>query len=136
VTIRFFGDLDQDAAEAALAALVTVAGSRGPVCATGGPDCRLLNPGLIAWPVAGLEALAAAVSAATAALGRPPEARPFRGHVTLARARRGTDLRGRPRVLPALTATWAVTTIDLVESVLGPEGARYHTRAEVPLGPP
>jgi len=60
--------------------------------------------------------------AATAEFGRPPEARPFHGHLTLARVTRGSlrDLLGEPAA-----ARFDVRTVRLVRSRLGPGGARY-----------
>jgi 2'-5' RNA ligase len=81
-----------------------------------------LGATVLCLPVGGLDALAGAVVAATADLGQPPEDRPFRGHLTVARARRG-GLRGLPRL--ALAARWPVTELTLVASTLGREGARY-----------
>jgi 2'-5' RNA ligase len=93
-------------------------------------------------PVAGLDALAAAVVAATAGLGRPPDDRPFRGHLTLARARRGASVRGLAGQLAGdeVAAAFPVREVRLVRSHLGPHGARYedvHVRrlAGGPTGP-
>jgi hypothetical protein len=73
ITLRFFGQLTEGEADAALTALTAAAASvREPVVARGGPGCRVLNRRLLVWPVAGLDGLAATVSAATAGLGRPP----------------------------------------------------------------
>ena len=76
-------------------------------------------------PVAGLDDIAGNVIVATAALGRPPDDRPFHGHLTLARvASRGkVDLR-RLAGTPLQTA-WDVESICLIESRLAPAGARY-----------
>ncbi len=90
VTLRFFGDLSPADLESAGAALAAVAGSL-PECPTaqGGPGTRFLGPGLIVWPVAGLETAAEAVEKATAGLGQPVPDRRFYGHMTIARGRRG-----------------------------------------------
>jgi 2'-5' RNA ligase len=78
-------------------------------------------------PVTGLDDIAAAVMASTAAVGEPPDDRPFASHLTLARARarRGIDLRaltGEP-----VDAGWQVDDVCVIESHLHPEGARYET---------
>jgi 2'-5' RNA ligase len=82
--------------------------------------------------VAGLDDLAAAVVAATGAIGADDEARPFRSHLTLARSRGGKplprDLAGQP-----VRATWVADEITLVRSHLGPGGARYETLTVAPL---
>jgi 2'-5' RNA ligase len=83
-------------------------------------------------PVAGIDELAAAVVRATAHVGAPPDARPFRGHLTLAESRRGTP----PKLDVELRATWPVTEVALVESQLHPAGARYETVHTVPLALP
>ena len=53
-----------------------------------GPVIETLSRQVVALPVAGLDDLAATVIEATHTLGRPPEDRPFRGHLTLARLAR------------------------------------------------
>jgi 2'-5' RNA ligase len=74
--------------------------------------------------VAGLDPLAAAVVDATRAIGRSPDQRSFRGHLTLAR------VNGRmPRVAEAIDRRWTVATFDLVRSHLGGGPARYETLA-------
>jgi 2'-5' RNA ligase len=74
--------------------------------------------------VGGLDALAASVVARTAALGEPPPDRPFSGHLTLARAKRGDrGVAGLAGV--AFTASWEVGEVTLVASTLHPHGARY-----------
>jgi 2'-5' RNA ligase len=82
-------------------------------------------------PVAGVDSLAATVVAQTAALGKPPEDRPFRGHLTLARARdrRGVEL--RPVSGEPVEGAWWVEEIHVIESHLHPDGARYETLARL-----
>jgi 2'-5' RNA ligase len=63
---------------------------------------------------------------ATAPFGEPPEDRPFRGHLTLARVGRGAgrvDL--RPLCGTAIGAAWPVAGFELYSSELHPRGARY-----------
>jgi 2'-5' RNA ligase len=87
-------------------------------------------------PVSGLDRLAAAVGQVTAGLG-PVEDRPFRGHLTLARARRRGGLHGLPA--PDLGGEWPVDwTVEEVaafSSVLRPEGAEHRLLDRWPLGP-
>jgi 2'-5' RNA ligase len=128
VTLRFLGELD-DPTEV-VEALDRADPTRMVTCeAAVGPLVEILSRQVVALPVAGLDDLAAAVVEATATLGRPPEDRPFRGHITLARlsrpgrgsARRlAADIVGRP-----LSARFAVTDVRVVRSHLGRAGARY-----------
>ena len=70
-------------------------------------------------------ALASHVERACVAAGLPPEERPFRAHVTLARAR---DRRGAPEPtladLPALEP-WTAPEFVLYRSKPGPRGSEY-----------
>jgi 2'-5' RNA ligase len=123
VTLRFLGDVDEadlDTLEARLAPVVR------PAEAVAGPATVLLNHSVLAIPVAGLETLASAVVAATGAIGQPPEPRPFRGHITIARTS------GRARVPSSLAGErvggdWRVDEVAIVRSVLGPGGPTYAT---------
>jgi len=127
VTLRFLGPVDVEPAVAAFQSVQAIATE-----AVLGPRPRRLGRSVLVVPVAGIEAVAAAVVAATAGVGKPPERRPFHGHLTLAR------LQGRPGPLLTdveLHASWPVTSVCLVESKLHPKGARYETVAEVPLAP-
>ncbi len=130
VTVRFLGSVpDAGPVVDALACVVLA----GPVRATLGPEVGRFGRRILHVPVAGLEALAAAVIGATAGLGKPPEDRPFHGHLTLARVAKDarTDLR-------ALTGTpveggWDVDAVCLVESRLSAARARYEVLERFPL---
>lgn len=125
VTLRFLGELEDPAPVAD-----ALRGAELPVArAELGPDVVRIGPDIAAFPVAGLDRLAAAVAGATAEFGRPPGRR-FQGHLTVARSRWG---RLDAASGLSLTATWEVTTIDVVRSELHPEGSRYRTVASVPL---
>ncbi len=84
--------------------------------------------------------LAAAVRAALARQGIPFDAKPFRPHVTLARAKEGVDaLEARDISSAVAKLTFAplrfrVDAVLPIESVLSPKGPRYTPRATVPLG--
>jgi 2'-5' RNA ligase len=97
-----------------------------------GPRPGRLGRGVFVVPVGGLEGVAAAVLAATAGIGQPPEHRRFHGHVTLARLRAAAAC-GLTDVV--VSARWPVTSIALVQSHLHPAGARYETIGEVALAP-
>ena len=93
---------------------------------------RRLGPSVLCVDVQGLGQLADAVTAATAAIGRRPEARRFHGHLTLARSsRRGPDLR-RLSGAEIVPLRFPVRSVAVVRSHLGRAGARYETVAEVP----
>jgi 2'-5' RNA ligase len=123
VTMRFFGEADLDEAAAACRRVVAAACDL-----TMGPRVERLGRGVVVAPVRGLDAVAGAVVSATSTVGRPPEDRPFRGHVTLARAKKRCALVGEP-----IVAAWKANEIALVQSNLHPHGARYTTVETFPL---
>jgi 2'-5' RNA ligase len=131
VTLRFLGEVE----EAALADVVAAIDALGlpAVRATLGPAVERLNPRIVSVPVAGLDETGPAVIEATAGFGKPPERRPFRGHLTLARLQgvrkwELADALGAP-----LDESWTVDALHVVRSQLSPKGARYETVAELPL---
>ncbi len=135
MTLRFFGELAPPELESAITALAAVAGSlTDQTTADGGPVTRFLGPGLIVWPVDGLQGAAKAVESATAGLGQPVPERRFYGHMTIARGRRGTDLRRDRRLLTPLAVSWPVSSLSLVQSQLHPDGARYSDLERLPIG--
>ena len=107
VTLRFFGDADEEAAADALA------GERFPPADVRmGPGVERLGRGVLVVPARGLGDLAARVASVTGHVGRPPEDRPFVGHVTVAR------YRGEPPdgYAPPFQADFGATEIALVRS--------------------
>jgi 2'-5' RNA ligase len=127
VTLRFLGECDVDAATEALSTV-----SASATEAVMGPTTGRFGRRILHVPVAGLDEVAVAAIAATSTVGVPPEDRPFNGHVTLARSRRGdSDL--RPLAGQPLAGCWPVTEVTLVASQLHPHGARYETVVTVPL---
>jgi len=129
VTLRFLGSVeDVDGVATALGSV------RVPHrAAVLGPEIGRFGQRVLHIPVTGLDDVAVAVVEATAAVGRPPEDRPFAGHVTLARVRgrRRVDL--RPLTGAGVEATWPVDAVTLFESRLHPKGARYEVVARFPL---
>jgi RNA 2',3'-cyclic 3'-phosphodiesterase len=125
VTLRFLGSITGDEVEGVKGGLERLGsiGPRGPVTAVAGPALSKLGPSVLCLPVAGVDELAAAVIQATAGFGEPGEDRPFRGHLTIARAARGVD--PRPPVPVPFLASWPVSEVTLVSSTRHPEGARY-----------
>lgn len=131
VTLRFLGEAEPAPVARALDEVAAASAGRTRPRAELGPRVSLLGRQVICVPVAGLDGLAAAVGRATAALGEPPDPRPFRGHLTLARLGR----RGACRLAGhAVGARFAVTELELVRSLLGPAGARHEVVHTVALG--
>lgn len=129
VTLRFLGSVDDE--REVVAAVRSATNGAVPVPVALGPGSQRLGRGILVVPVAGLDALAADVVDATARLGRPPDDRPFHGHVTLARAKR--RLPRRVIGLP-VAGGWTVEEVAVVASDTRPDGARYHDVARLPLG--
>jgi RNA 2',3'-cyclic 3'-phosphodiesterase len=144
VTLRFLGEIDDSEAQGVKASLQQLASVRGmqPVTAVAGPSVAQLGSSILCVPVAGLDQLAAAVAAAlidSSGTGPVPEERPFRrvgdrpfrGHITLARAARGVR---HPLTIPVpFSASWRVDDITLVASTLHPAGAQYRVVERYPL---
>ncbi len=89
-------------------------------------------------PESELAALAAGVERGAVAAGFPAEARPFRPHLTLGRARDQRRFDLAVDVTASVTApgeAWDVMETVLFRSDLAPSGARYTPLARVPLHP-
>lgn len=127
VTLRFLGTCEVKAAVDALAGVRASA-----TTAVLGTRVERLGRGVLMLAVDGLDAIAAEVNRATAGVGRPPENRPFRGHLTLARLR-GTGAGALADQV--VGASWVVSDVTLVQSHLHPRGAHYETLLSVPLDP-
>jgi 2'-5' RNA ligase len=125
VTLRFLGSCPLDDAIRAFRSI-----EAAPAVAEVGPAVSRLGRTVVVAPVRGLDVLAAAVESATAAVGEPPDPRPFRGHLTIARLRDRSACRVAGH---RLTTTFPVDEIHLVRSVLGPTGATYVTEETVSL---
>jgi 2'-5' RNA ligase len=127
VTLRFLGDADP----------VQVAGRLDVTRLTSttvvlGPSVSRLGRHIVAVPVAGLGDLAAAVMAATADLGNPPDARPFSGHFTLARLRGGSKCGA---VGAPVGGEFIVREVALVDSDTSPNGgSKYRIVGRWPTG--
>jgi RNA 2',3'-cyclic 3'-phosphodiesterase len=129
VTLRFLGKVAD--AEPVVAALedAPLVGAEVEL----GPTVGLLGRQVLCVPVKGLDDLAAAVREATAELGEPPDPRPFRGHLTLARLG-GRHRQRRRRSGVGFTREWLETPVEgrwqvdavhLVRSRPGPSGSTY-----------
>jgi 2'-5' RNA ligase len=82
-----------------------------------------------------LGALAAAVGERLAPVGYPPEARPFHGHLTLARLEPPTDVRALldEVAVASVGPAWTVAEVVLFESRLRRTGAEYSPIGRFPL---
>ncbi len=131
VTLRFLGRLPDPAP--VVQALAAVASAAVATEAVLGPTVDRFGRRVLHVPVSGLDQLAAAVLSATSGLGRPPDDRPFTGHVTLARVAEGKSVDLRPLTGASVSARWPVDEIALVRSDLSPAGARYEVVARFGL---
>ncbi len=126
VTLRFLGNVHRDDAVNALDGAVLP-----PARARLGPGVDVIADRALVVPVAGLDALAAAVTKRTSQLGEPPRKR-FVGHLTLARLKPHAQM---PRAIGAFVPDeFDVSEIALVQSRLDPQGARYETLQSWPVG--
>ncbi len=125
VTLRFLGAVDDGEVARLVSALAGAAGACAPVMATAGPAVGRFGQRVLHVPVEGLAPVAAAVVAATANFGEPPEDRPFAAHLTLARVARGGRVDLRALEGTPLAGEWPVGEITLVQSRLSPRGAAY-----------
>lgn len=87
-------------------------------------------------PAAALGRVAAAVEAGCVVAGFAPEQRPFRPHVTVARAPRARDLRPLvDRFGPGpVGSPWTADAVLLMATDTRPEGSVYEEVARFPLG--
>ena len=138
LTLRFWSDLQPDAVpvvcdglrRAAAALAPFVAAVRGLGCFPNAERPRVLWMGL-EDPELRLPALRRRIDAALAALGLPSEKKPFRPHLTVARARRVAGGRDLGTFLDAqknrMFGHVMVSRLDLMRSDLSGKGA-VHTR--------
>jgi 2'-5' RNA ligase len=136
VTLRFIGPVDEPRIPALAAAVDDVARHQGPfrVSISGGGAFpaparpRLLWLGLTGG-VAELSSLATRLGSRLEALGWPPDERPFRAHLTLARCdgvRAGPAVaRELALVAEPLTVEFEANRVVLFESLTGRGPARY-----------
>jgi RNA 2',3'-cyclic 3'-phosphodiesterase len=127
VTLRFLGQSVVDDAVAALERVEATA-----VDVRLGPQVGRLGRNVLVIPAAGLRPVAAAVVAATAGVGEPPEDRRFAGHLTVARLKRRGDC---SIAVARIVARFPAAEIHLVQSHLGRDGARYELIATQALAP-
>jgi RNA 2',3'-cyclic 3'-phosphodiesterase len=127
VTLRFLGSARPRDVHAALDGVVLPAATL-----VIGPRVGRLGGDGIVVPVAGASDLAAAVGDATRHVGRRPEGRGFRGHITLARLRRRggeCSVLGQP-----VDGEFGAAEVVLARSTLSASGASYDLVARWPTG--
>ena len=150
LTLKFLGETDPGRWEAITTRLEAACAPRPPLAlalsgagafpGVGRPQVVWLGLG---GQVEGLQDLAASLEASLADLGFAPEARAFRPHLTLGRARRGRGLAAPSRPLAlalAGLADWrgpefVGQRVSLMESTLTPAGPIYRPRWAYDLGP-
>lgn len=140
LTLQFLGNrADVDAVGGALAALAV---APGRLALGGGGAFPSARRGRVLWiglrmGAEWLAQVAAAVGALLAPLGHEPEARPYHGHLTLARWKTPADLRPVVDALGdgAVGPEWTASEVVLFESRLRRTGAEYEPRLRVPLSP-
>lgn len=147
VTIKFLGDIAEEAAPAIVLGLKRALGEAGPgmaepinpfeIKATGfGAFPSLAEPRVLWFGVEGgaaLAALHARVEAGLEALGFAREARPFHPHVTIGRVARGAWPAGVTLGKPEI-ATSRITEVVLYESRPVQKGQEYVALGRVGIG--
>lgn len=146
LTVRFLGPTEDDRVAGVASAVADAAararpfevriGSAGAFPSATRPRALWLG---IGEGADGLEAIARSLESPFAALGWPPDDRPFRAHLTLAR----TDgARGGPATVRALVEAGAAFEVAfsaerlvLFESLTGGGPARYEPVLDAPFGP-
>jgi RNA 2',3'-cyclic 3'-phosphodiesterase len=132
VTLAFLGEIDETVLPSLTERLARAARRHPPTALALGSGGRFGDR--VLWiRVAGggdaLRRLAGSVGAAARRSGIAVEDRPYRPHVTLARARRGTDLRPAVEALRGFEGSpWTADAVALVRSRLGagPGGSAAH----------
>ena len=146
LTLKFLGEVADDGLVALRSALATVARRHAPFAVVAGgmgvfpgrARPRVLSAGLMGG-LREIGLLAVDVERACVPLGFPPDARPFRGHVTIGRVRSPRSL---GRVLGAMDdlaersfGSWTVDEAILYRSHLrGSAGSLYEPLARLALG--
>jgi 2'-5' RNA ligase len=142
MTVKFLGDTESEAVAAVDDVMLEAAERRTPLSLRIGglgafPSLR--RAGILWVGVTGdaeLAALQRDLDPALTRLGFPREQRPFRPHITIGRTRSGARALDIERLsgLVDYEAVMTVETIELMQSLTGPGGARYETLVRRRLG--
>lgn len=133
ITLAFLGEVSDERIPALVAALQAIEAAAAH--AELGPKTKLLSRQILCLPVHGLEVAAGGVAAILQGEGFELERRPFRGHLTLARARRRLAI---PKELGGseVAGSWEVEELAMMRSTLGREGSRYDVVDRISLSRP
>jgi 2'-5' RNA ligase len=140
LTLQFLGRVDDE--DELVEALHPVVGRAAPfaVRLAGGGAFGSVRRASVLWAGVGeggdaLVDLAGLVAGTTAAVGVPPEERPFHPHVTVARLARPRDVSALSTALDAsdLGASWPVRDVVMFRSETRRDGARYFEEARLTL---
>jgi 2'-5' RNA ligase len=141
LTLAFLGEVDDEPGAELARRLARAAARANPLALSLGSAGRFGNRVLwtrVRGDTEALRRLAEAVRAAARRARLPVEDRPYRPHLTLARARTEVDLRPMVASLAEFASSpWTAERLHLVRSELGagPDGtARYVSQASWPLG--
>jgi 2'-5' RNA ligase len=144
VTLKFLGEQDDTLVDALRTSVEAVAARYATLSVetTGiGAFPNFRRPRVVWVGMTGkqaLQAIARDIDRTLVPLGIPPESRAFQAHLTLGRVR--TELEAREAAALAAVAEtvrtsrgFAVRTVDLMRSELGPGGSRYSVIVAAPL---
>ena len=150
LTLKFLGEVSSEVPESMERLLETVVPRFSPlelVLGSLGAFPHLRNPRII-WvglqenkAIPELRALQRGIEEAAAVLGFRREKRAFHPHLTIGRLKSGRprrergsrSIRDRFRVVDLHPASFPVASVELMESLLRPEGAHYRVRTSVQL---
>lgn len=140
VTLKFFGEIDEDLARSIGEAVASVAAGYGPFQARlrgidAFPDRRRARVIVVTLDkgVDNMRSLFNDIEDALEVLGIEKEKRGFTPHITLGRKRESSPLHDAH--MPALEGTdFTITTLTLFKSTLTPAGALYEPLREIKLG--
>jgi 2'-5' RNA ligase len=145
LTLRFFGSIEPAEVDRITDLLGRSSAGIGPITLHGeGLGCfpSVRRPRVLWVGLTGsrneLAELNRRITEATSQIGKPPEVREFKPHLTLARIENleGRQLAGLRQFIERglrLQSEWMVTELLLMQSHLSPQGARYELLSKVSL---